>query len=226
MIDPIYLFLSFLGGIVSFLGPCHLILIPVYLSYILANDESNIKKGLIGGIMYTLGLSISFSIYNLLLQIIPESFYYFPLFRVIAGIIIISIGSYLVINRDFFTSKFSRMSIFSHLTSNFHILGLLMFGIVSGIAWIPCLTPILTVILAMISINQEFLWGYILLFIYALGLGLPYIIMGTFGIQIKSVTLAKWVKYGMIIQKILSIILIVLGFFILIDGISIWLIII
>lgn len=222
MSDLLLIPLSLIAGIASFLGPCHIAMIPIFISYLLANEEFDWFKGLIIGCSYTLGLAITFSMYNFLLQLLPETIFYLPVFRMFAGLVVVVLGIGLLINFDFYTSKISKSKTFEKLTTNFNIIGFGFFGIISGLAWIPCLTPVLATILTVISINQDFIFGYILLLMYAIGLGLPYIMISTLGIQIKSSTLAKWMKYGILVQRILACFLIFFGLLVLLDGLNLY----
>ncbi|NHJ00737.1 MAG: cytochrome c biogenesis protein CcdA [Candidatus Heimdallarchaeota archaeon] len=222
MSDLILLPLAYMAGIVSFIGPCHLAMIPIFISYLLANKDQGWLNGILIGCAYTLGLAITFSFFNFVLQLFPEAIFYLPVFRIGAGLLVMTLAIGLLVGYDFGTSKLSKSELLEHLSKKFNLLGFGLFGIISGLAWIPCLTPVLATILTMISLNQDFLSGYLLLFIYALGLGSPYIVISTLGIQIKSTTLAQWVKYGIWIQRGLAILLLGFGLVILLDGVNLY----
>ena len=224
MSDPILIPIAFIAGFVSFLGPCHIAMIPIFVSYLLANKDQGRLQGFAVGCAYTLGLAITFSFYNFILQILPETIYYLPIFRILAGLIICLLAVSLLFGLNIGTSTVSKSKLFQKLSDNYSTLGFGIFGVISGLAWIPCFTPVLATILTTITINQEFIYGYFLLVVYALGLGVPYIVISTLGLQVKTSTLAKWMKYGIWAQKGLAIILLFLGIVLILDGVNLYLI--
>ncbi|PWI46577.1 hypothetical protein CEE45_16075 [Candidatus Heimdallarchaeota archaeon B3_Heim] len=222
MVDLVLIPVAFALGAVSFLGPCHLAIIPIFISYLLANDNIDRRKGVLAGVLYTLGLTLTFSSYNFILSLFPETILSLPIFRISAGFIIVILALGLLIGFDFGTSKFNKSEILKSVFENFNIIGFGIFGLISGLAWIPCMTPMISVILTMISIQGEFVYGYILLCLYSFGLGLPFIVLGALGTEVKSATLARWMKYSFWIQRGLAIILLVLGILILMDGVKLY----
>jgi len=222
VIDPILVPIAFIAGIVSFLGPCHIAMIPIFVSYLLANKGQGWFQGFSVGCAYTIGLAITFSFYNFILQILPESIYYLPIFRIMAGSVICIFAVSLLFGLNIGSSNISKSKLFQKLSDNYSTLGFGIFGVISGLAWIPCFTPVLATILTTITLNQEFIYGYLLLVIYAIGLGVPYIVISTLGIQVKTSTLAKLMKYGIWVQKGLAIILLLLGIVLILDGVNLY----
>ena len=222
MADLVLIPSAFIMGVLSFLGPCHLAVIPIFFSYLLANENIDRRKGFFAGLLYTIGLSITFAGYNFVLSLFPETIISLPIFRIFAGLIIIILALGLVIGFDFGTSKLDKSEFLKTAFDNFNIVGFGIFGFISGLAWIPCMTPMVSVILTSISIQRDFVFGYLLLTVYAMGLGSPFIILGTIGAEIKSTTLAKWIKYSIWVQRVLAVVLLILGFIVFLEGINLY----
>jgi len=212
------LFLSFIAGIVSFLSPCVLPLIPGYLSFICGTDLENLQKKskyfiLEKSLLFVLGFSIIF----ILLGASSTFFGSFLLnksniFSNVISIIIIIFGLYLLgivkfnfLNNEFkfYISKYSNSFFFP-----------LIVGMGFAFGWTPCIGPILGSILALASLENTLIQGIFLLITYSIGLGIPFVLagyyMGNFLIFSK-----KTRKFISNIQKISGLILIVTGILIL-----------
>ena len=212
------LFLSFVAGIVSFLSPCVLPLIPGYLSFICGTDLEKLQKKskyfiLEKSLLFVLGFSIIF----ILLGASSTFFGSFLLnksniFSNVISIIIIFFGLYLLgivkfnfLNNEFkfYISKYSNSFFFP-----------LIVGMGFAFGWTPCIGPILGSILALASLENTLIKGIFLLITYSIGLGIPFVLagyyMGNFLIFSKKAR-----KFISNIQKISGLILIVTGILIL-----------
>ena len=212
------LFLSFVAGIVSFLSPCVLPLIPGYLSFICGTDLENLQKKskyfiLEKSLLFVLGFSIIF----ILLGASSTFFGSFLLnksniFSNVISTIIIFFGLYLLgivkfnfLNNEFkfYISKYSNSFFFP-----------LIVGMGFAFGWTPCIGPILGSILALASLENTLIQGIFLLITYSIGLGIPFVLagyyMGNFLIFSKKAR-----KFISKIQKISGLILIVTGILIL-----------
>ena len=212
------LFLSFVAGIVSFLSPCVLPLIPGYLSFICGTDLENLQKKskyfiLEKSLLFVLGFSIIF----ILLGASSTFFGSFLLnksniFSNVISIIIIIFGLYLLgivkfnfLNNEFkfYISKYSNSFFFP-----------LIVGMGFAFGWTPCIGPILGSILALASLENTLIQGIFLLITYSIGLGIPFVLagyyMGNFLIFSKKAR-----KFISKIQKISGLVLIVTGILIL-----------
>ena len=211
-------FLSFFAGMISFLSPCVLPLIPGYLSFICGTDLENLQKKskyfiLQKSALFVLGFSFIF----ILLGASSTFFGSFLLsksqiFSNIIAIIIIIFGLYLtgIINFNFFNNEF-RFYI-SKYSNNFSFPFIVGMGFAFG--WTPCIGPILGSILALASLENSLSQGIFLLLVYSIGLGIPFMLagyyMGNFLIFSKK---AK--KSISIIQKFSGIVLVITGILIL-----------
>ena len=212
------IFLSFFAGIISFLSPCVLPLIPGYLSFICGTDLENLKKQskyfiVKKSALFVLGFSIIF----ILLGASSTFFGTFLLkqsqiFSNIIAIIIIFFGLYLteIINFKFLNNEFKFY--ISKYSNNFFFPLIVGMGFAFG--WRPCIGPILGSILALASLKTTLLQGIFLLITYSIGLGIPFILAGYYlGNFLMFSQKAK--KYIKKIQKGAGIILIITGILIL-----------
>ena len=174
--------IAFLAGLVSFLSPCVLPLIPGYISYISGTSLNKItdkKRNLIvvKTIFFTLGFSFVFIALGSTASLIGKFFLINSnIFRIVAGVIIIffslqimGIINFKFMNKDIriFTDKYSNSLAFP-----------LLVGVAFGFGWTPCIGPILGSILALASIEENINKSILLLSFYSLGLAIPFIISG------------------------------------------------
>jgi cytochrome c-type biogenesis protein len=210
--------LSFFAGIISFLSPCVLPLIPGYLSFVCGTDLENLKKQsryfiVKKSALFVLGFSIIF----ILLGASSTFFGTFLLkqsqiFSNIIAIMIIFFGLYLsgFINFRFLNNEFKFY--ISKYSNNFFFPLIVGMGFAFG--WTPCIGPILGSILALASLETTLVQGILLLITYSIGLGIPFILAGYYlGNFLMFSQKAK--KYIERIQKGSGIILIITGILIL-----------
>jgi len=176
----IELIIAFGAGLISFLSPCVLPLIPGYVSFITGSTLSEIlekkKIDLLPLIVFSLGFSFVFIIFgataSFLGQILLQNS---QILRIIAGVIIIIFSLQLIgvlnikflnIEKKFYTKK-----------SN-NIFFIFIVGMAFGFGWTPCIGPILGSILALASTEETIYKAILLLSFYSLGLAIPFILSG------------------------------------------------
>tara|TARA_B100001996_G_scaffold246314_1_gene190795 strand:- start:2185 stop:2892 length:708 start_codon:yes stop_codon:yes gene_type:complete len=173
-------FLAFTAGLISFLSPCVLPLIPGYISYISGASLNELleKKSinLLPIILFSLGFSIVFIIFgatatflgSVILNNSNE-------LRILAGLIIIIFSLQImgIINIKFFNYE-KRINPEKNM-GNFSSI---LIGMAFGFGWTPCIGPILGSILALASTEESINKGIMLLFFYSLGLAIPFILSG------------------------------------------------
>jgi len=208
----IELLVAFSAGIISFLSPCVLPLIPGYISYISGtslNELLNKKEiNLLPIILFTFGFSIVFIFFGatatligqLLLKNSNE-------LRIIAGIIIIIFSLHIlkIINIKFLNYE-KRVQ--SEIRQGFF--ASILIGMAFGFGWTPCIGPILGSILVLASTSESITKGVLLLCSYSLGLAIPFILSG-YLIQ-KFMLVSKNIKQKInLIEKIGGILLLLTG---------------
>ena len=209
--------IAFLAGLISFLSPCVLPLIPGYISYISGTSFDKLvekKKNLvvIKTIFFTLGFSFVFIALGSTASFIGIFFLTnSDIFRIIAGIIIIFFSLQLIgiinfkfMNKDIriFTDQYSHNLAFPVLV-----------GAAFGFGWTPCIGPILGSILTLAAIETNISKSIFLLSSYSLGLAIPFIISG--------VLIDKFLYFSKNFRKYLSKITKVGGTILLLTGIAI-----
>ena len=173
---------AFLAGLISFLSPCVLPLIPGYISYISGTSLDKIKEKkrnliVIKTVFFTLGFSFVFIALGSTATFIGQFFLVNSnIFRIIAGIILIIFSLQLIgiinfnfMNKDirFFTSVYNDSLFFP-----------LIVGVAFGFGWTPCIGPILGSIITLATLEESIGRGILLLSFYSLGLAIPFIISG------------------------------------------------
>ena len=172
--------IAFGAGLISFLSPCVLPLIPGYISYISGSSLNELieKKtvNIFPIILFAIGFSIVFISFgataSFLGSIILENSYEL---RIASGIIIIIFSLHIlgIINLNFLNYE---KRIYTEKKSG--IFSSLLIGMAFGFGWTPCIGPILGSILALASTEQNLNRGILLLVFYSLGLAIPFVLSG------------------------------------------------
>ena len=219
MVGDINLFIAFLAGIFSFLSPCVLPIVPGFISYIVGKSFSDLQnsskkdnlKLLPLILLFIFGFSIVFVIMGASIDFLSDFFYHLKKeMNIFSGILIIFLGlfflgilkvPFLDLERKLNFDKLQNLSFFP-----------LLIGMAFAFGWSPCIGPILGSVLA-IAINDS-VNGTLLLTIYSIGLGLPFLIVGLMmgKLIILSKNLAKFSRH---FQILTGFILIVTGVLIL-----------
>lgn len=176
----IELILAFGAGLISFLSPCVLPLIPGYISYISGSSINELveKKNIniLPIILFTLGFSIVFIIFGaastFLGQVLLQNSYEL---RIIAGLIIIILSLHIIgiINIKFLNFE---KRIETNINKNFF--SPILIGMAFAFGWTPCIGPILGSILVLASTEESLGKGILLLSSYSIGLAIPFILSG------------------------------------------------
>ena len=185
--ESVSLFAAFAAGIISFISPCVLPLIPMYISFISGLSLEEMKSGTdkkrvlkrvtISSLLFVLGFSVVF----IGLGASATFFGGFILARLsvltkIAGVVIIILGLHIA---GVFRIGFLNYEKRFHLSSRpVGFLGPFLVGLAFAFGWTPCIGPVLGTIL-IYSSSQETIWqGILLLSMYSLGLGIPFLLTG------------------------------------------------
>ena len=176
----IELFIAFGAGLISFLSPCVLPLIPGYVSFISGNTLNEIlekkKIDLLPLIVFSLGFSFVFIIFgataSFLGQILLQNS---QILRSIAGLIIIIFSLQLI---GVLNIKFLNVEKKFYTKKSNNIFFVFIVGMAFGFGWTPCIGPILGSILALASTEETIYKAILLLSFYSLGLAIPFILSG------------------------------------------------
>ena len=172
--------IAFGAGLISFLSPCVLPLIPGYISYITGSSLSELisKKNinLFPIILFTVGFSIVFIIFGaasaFLGQVLLKNSYEL---RIVAGLVVIILSLQIIGLIDI---KFLNYEKRIQTNISAGILSPILIGMAFAFGWTPCIGPILGSILVLASTEESLTKGILLLFFYSIGLALPFILSG------------------------------------------------
>lgn len=218
---------AFIAGLLAFISPCILPLVPVYISLmsnraIYRSDDIKISERLylfLNSILFVLGFSIVFIILGSTATIIGQALQnYSSIIIRIGGVILIIFGlQYTGLFKIRFLNIEKRFSAPFSLKTGY--LGSFIIGVIFSFGWVPCVGMILSGILLMASQLDTLLQGIILLAVFSLGLGLPFIFASIF-ISFFSKFLKKINRHLNIISIISGIFLVALGIIFVTDSMS------
>lgn len=202
--------LLFLEGIITFISPCLLPMLPIYISYFAGQgSEGNNKRALTNALAFVLGFTLVFvslgafagTVGNFLLE-------YNQTVNIITGLIVILFGlnfmgairiPFLNMNRQF-NANVVNLGFFSSL----------LFGIIFSIGWTPCVGAFLGSALMLAASEGESFKGILMLLCFSLGLGIPFIASAVLVDRLKS-TFDFIKKHYRIITRISGGLLVVVG---------------
>ena len=199
-ISQVSLFAAFSAGLLSFVSPCVLPLVPSYLSYITGLSVENLAKVeerervksaiILNALLFIAGFSVVFIAFGASASLMGQLLYdYQDIIRKIGGVLIIIFGLYLlgILKIKFFMTE-HRLMHFERRPVGY--LGSFLIGTAFAAGWTPCVGPVLGAILAYASTTESMSSGVMLLSAYSLGLGLPFFLtafgMDTFLSYFKS----------------------------------------
>jgi len=221
--------IAFLAGVLSFLSPCVLPLIPGYISFLsgMSLEELSggakygkvVRKAGLNSICFVLGFSVIFMALGASASFVGRLLAeHVVILTKIAGVLIVVLGLHLtgILNVKWLNmEKRLKVKRFSPgLFSSFFI------GVAFGFGWTPCIGPILAGILAIASTQETLLKGMLLLAVYSLGLGIPFVITG-FAIGIFMRFFEKYRKFIRWGEFAAGILLICLGVMIFTDNLHV-----
>lgn len=227
LLKDISYILAFSAGLLSFLSPCVLPLVPAYVSYltgITIEDMSSNKRRLVilyKSIGFVLGFSIIFIVMGASITSIGKMFIKNQnMFRKIGGFLIILFGLHIIglLKFKWFYREIKFISFdFRKIQGKF---GSIFMGMAFAAGWTPCVGPILSSILIYASSMETVGKGIILLIFYSLGLAIPFILtalaIGNFSEKIRSIF-----KYFPYLSKLSGALMIIMGIMIFTNKMSI-----
>ena len=196
--------IAILAGLISFISPCVLPLVPGYLSFAAGYSQAK-GRVFLGSLLFVMGFSVLFISYGALFGGIGAQISaHEELITRILGVITIFLGL-------IFMGRFPMAPTFSpKISTNGGLIGAPLLGFLFGIGWTPCIGPALATVQTLAFQESSAARGAILSFGYCIGLGAPFIASGLY--LDKSAQLRKFLtKRGDLISKIGGIFLILIG---------------
>ncbi|TAH72884.1 MAG: redoxin domain-containing protein [Anaerolineaceae bacterium] len=219
-LDSISYILVFIEGLLSFLSPCVIPLIPIYMSYLAGNAKQINEEGQITykratvflhTVFFVLGVSFAFFLLGMAFTALGTFFKTNQLlFTRIGGILIIAFGLYQLDLLDFNFLKKERKIRLNIGNRNMNPLAAFIMGFTFSFAWTPCVGPALSSVLILASGAKSAWIGNLLVLLYAAGFIIPFLLLGLFTTQVLNFlkTRQKLLKYTV---KIGGVILIIIG---------------
>ncbi len=202
--------LVFLGGVVTSLGPCNVATIPLIVGYVGGSSNLSRTRSFTLSLAFAIGLAITFMLLGVFAALIgglvgAATTWWYYLVAGICFLIGLNMLGVLQINLPLaFGGLRERIGLRG-------IPGALALGLVSGLVASQCATPVLAAILTFVMAKGALLYGAGLLFVYALGRGVPVVLAGTFTGALKS--FQKLGRWSGVIEKASGIIVIGVGLY-------------
>lgn len=198
----------FLEGIITFLSPCLLPMIPVYVSFFMGGGERSAVKTVRNACGFVLGFSAVFVTLGVFASAVGTLLRrYQTVLNLVTGCIVILLGlNYLgILKWNLFSGGVGKAD-----TSEMTFSKAVLFGIVFAVGWTPCVGTFLGSALMLAGRQGSVGKGTLMLVLYSLGLGIPFIVSALLIDQLK--TLFGWVKqhYGLL-NRIAGILLVIVG---------------
>ena len=179
---------AFLAGLLSFLSPCVLPLIPAYFTFItgmtlddltVGSDSAVRRKLILSTLAYVLGFSLVFIILGAAFSVMGHQVgEYKDIVRLVGGLIVILLGAHLAGIIRIPGLDYEKR--FHVAKKPVHLFGTFLVGMAFGAGWSPCIGPMLGAILAIAAREGSVSYGTALLSVYSLGMALPFIILSIF----------------------------------------------
>lgn len=220
--EPVTILVAFAAGLLSFLSPCVLPLIPSYISYITGITFGELTQQVlpkrvrfltaVHSLLFIAGFTVVFVLLGASFTFLGGTLsQHQNIIKKIGGVIVILFGLHIagIINLSFL----ERQKKFEVKSKPLGYLGSFLVGATFSLGWTPCVGPILSSILILSSTSEEIRKGIILLLSYSAGLGLPFFI--------SSVLINNFLAYFQKIKKYLKVITVISGLFIVAIGVMI-----
>ena len=200
--------ISFLEGIITFISPCLLPMLPIYISYFAGGGERSARKTLTGAIGFVLGFTVVFVAMGALAGTVGSFLKsHQNLVNIISGLVVIFFGlSFLGV----FRLRLFQGTRHTVSTQNMGFFSAFVFGVIFSLGWTPCVGAFLGSALMLASQQGHVLEGMLMLLAYSLGLGIPFILSAVLIDYLKSAF--SWIKRNYkIINTVCGCLLILIG---------------
>lgn len=200
--------MSFLEGIITFISPCLLPMLPIYVSYFAGGGERKTKTTLKNALGFVLGFTCLFMAMGALAGAVGGFLSkYQTIVNIVSGLIVIFFGlNYIgVFNLNIFKGTSGKVK-----TDNLGFFSSILFGVIFSVGWTPCVGAFLGTALMTASQQGEAMTGLLMLLSYSVGLGIPFVLSAVLIDQLKS-TFDFIKKHYKVINIISGCLLIVIG---------------
>ena len=192
--------ISFLEGIITFISPCLLPMLPIYISYFAGGGERSTRKTLTGALGFVTGFTLVFMAMGALAGTVGGFLKtHQTAVNLISGLIVIFFGlNFLgVFKLELFRGGSGRMN-----TGNLNFFSALLFGMIFSLGWTPCVGAFLGSALMLASQQGYVVEGMLMLLAYSMGLGIPFLLSAVLIDYLKSAF--NWIKRNYKIINLVS----------------------
>ena len=198
--------IAFLEGIITFISPCLLPMLPIYISYFAGGGERTTGKTLKGALGFVTGFTAVFILMGALAGTVGSFLRQHQTWvNLISGLIVVVFGLNFLGVLRFEIFKGSRHAV---RTGEMGFLSALVFGVIFSIGWTPCVGAFLGSALMLASQQGHVVEGMLMLLAYSMGLGIPFVLSAVLIDYLKSAF--NWIKKHYNIINIVSGILLIL----------------
>jgi len=200
--------IAFLEGIITFISPCLLPMLPIYISYFAGGEQRTTSKTFKGAIGFVTGFTIVFVMLGALAGTVGSFLKeYQTVVNIVSGLIVIVFGLNFL---GVFKLNLFKDSQKSVNTDGMGFFSAMLFGVVFSIGWTPCVGAFLGSALMLASQQAHVIEGMLMLLLYSLGLGIPFILSAVLIDYLKGAF--DWIKKNYkVINTISGIILVLIG---------------
>jgi cytochrome c-type biogenesis protein len=200
--------IAFLEGIITFISPCLLPMLPIYISYFAGGGERTTGKTLKGAVGFVSGFTVIFVMLGALAGTVGSFLKeYQTAVNIVSGLIVIIFGLNFL---GVFKLNLFKDSNRSVNTDNMGFFSAVLFGMVFSIGWTPCVGAFLGSALMLASQQAHVIEGMLMLLLYSLGLGIPFILSAVLIDYLKGAF--DWIKKNyQLINTISGILLVAIG---------------
>ena len=213
--------IAFISGILSFLSPCSIGMIPAYIGFYIINSEDaswkNIYLGLFRGIALALGFSTIFIIFAIIIIIFGNIIIgIVPIITITIGVIIILLGISTFINKGFSFNVLDKLqtNLGKKVKVGKNIFSIYLFGLLYGLASLGCSFPLFISVILSTFIEKNYYESSLVGISYILGIFLVAIILSLLLVISSTFIEDKLFKYRLFINKIAGIVMLLAGIYI------------
>jgi len=213
MNELLFMISVFTAGILSFLSPCIIPVIPMYLAYFADEDLGKVKnrfltRPMLKAILFVLGLSTVFIVLGFGAGALGKLIYG-DWFLIVCGLIIVILGIHQT-GLIQFTFLHSERRLNLNRTKKSDYFGSYLLGLTFSFGWTPCIGPVLAAVLGLSASEGSVLYGGFLMAVYSLGLMIPFLLVAVFSekllLKIKGIY-----KYMRVIKIVSGLFIILMG---------------
>lgn len=176
--------ISFLEGIITFISPCLLPMLPIYVSYFAGGGERNIRNTIKNAVGFVIGFTVIFVLMGAFAGTIGSFLKeYQTVVNIVSGVIVVIFGLNFL---GVFKIKLFKGMGKSVNTERTGFISSLTFGVIFSLGWTPCVGAFLGSALMLASQQGQVLAGMLMLLCYSLGLGIPFVLSAVLIDNLKS----------------------------------------